>query len=493
MATGRGAGIGMSNAGRGRDPGRPNANQLVSRGHDPFGALYPAATDAMAVALDQVQIPGPPVGFDLTPAESRDPDPAVRYRRRTIQRLTGRDWAGDRMALIDKATPHALYDLMLSEVSVDEKATPRDVALATNQSLWRIGSNFIAFVSDPAVRGDFGLADGVPHLAMNCDPNTRDRESVQAAKQFHLHLIYWTRDELAGLTRPGRFADVAEVTTRRQVLDPLAFVAARLLPPMLGDRPLQSLGGRWLAPDDLACLDGTRPFGASIRLPDWSVLAEPAFGVMIQVMHDRLTMLATLLLEAFTGKPMPPDPWRRHRLLAAERIRANLGELALPVGVRAALEVFAARLRDLPDAVVRRLVRGCSVRRQHLMTLNLPSYALCLHGAGGTAAVRDPKMLGDSAVDLSIQPRLFSGIGGAGLLGLAGVPCVRIARGRGRYSLAQWSERARFQRDFAAFNQRRMADGDGLVFEPLRTFAGIPAGWVAAERDASPRRGAVSR
>ncbi|MEY6431338.1 hypothetical protein ABC977_02830 [Thioalkalicoccus limnaeus] len=477
----------MSNAGRGRDPGRPDANQLVSRHHDPFGVLYPAATDAMAVALDQVQIPGPPVGFDLTPAESRDPDPAVRYRRRTIQRLTGRDWAGDRMALIDKATPHALYDLMLSEVSVDEKPSPRDVALATNQSLWRIGSNFIAFVSDPAVRRDFGLAGGVPHLAMNCDPNTRDRESVQAAKQFHLHLICWTRDELAGLARPDRFAEVAQVTTRRQVLDPLAFVAARLLPPMLGDRPLQPLGGRWLAPDDRACLDGTRPFGASIRLPGWSVLAQPAFGVMIQVIHDRLITLATLLLEAFTGKLMSPDPWRRHRLLAAERIRANLRELALPVEACTALEVFAARLRDLPEAVVRRLARGGSVRRQHLMTLNLPSYALCLHGAGGAAATPD------SAVDLSIQPRLFSGIGGAGLVGLAGVPCVRIARGRGRYSFAQWAERARFQRDFATFNQRQMADLDGLVFEPVRTFAGVPAGWLAAERDADRDRGAAPR
>jgi hypothetical protein len=113
-----------------------------------------------------------------------------------------------------------------------------------------------------------------------------------------------------------------------------------------------------------------------------------------------------------------------------------------------------------------------------LMTLNQPSYAMNLHAAGVGPGLADA-----AEVQLIIQPRLFSGIGGAGLLTLGGVPSVRVLRGQGTFSAAQWERRARFQRAFACFNEERLLEADGshpaLRPSPVRRFAGPVLGWVA--------------
>jgi hypothetical protein len=155
---------------------------------DRFAALYPADLDRLRVAWDHLRIPGPPADYALTRTEAEHPDPALRFARRTIQEIA---CDGDRLALIDKVSPHSLFDLMVSEISDPPKATPDAVDPATGRVLWRTGLAFVRFVSDPEVMRRFDLADGELHLALNCDPNTHDRESVQAAKQFHLHLLYW--------------------------------------------------------------------------------------------------------------------------------------------------------------------------------------------------------------------------------------------------------------------------------------------------------------
>ncbi|MBK1731782.1 hypothetical protein [Thiococcus pfennigii] len=438
----------------------------------------------MAVALDQVRIPGPPPGLALDATERDDPRPAVRYRRRLIQWFGLDDDLDGRLGLIDKALPHALHDLMLSDLAVRERATPADVPAGTARLFWRTGLGFVRFVADPEVRRRFGLAGATVHLAMNCDPHTRDRESIQAAKQFHLHLICWTRAELAALADPGpleRLGDLADAALLRQVLDPLAFLGADLVADAVADLPLGLAGADWLAPSPAEVVAGRRPAGAVLRLPGWQALDDPAFADLVGRLHGRLAPWAARLLGAFTGRSEPPPRWRRHRLLPRARIAANLARLPLSAASRAGLAVLAERLHDLPAPLAERLAAATPARRARLMTLNQPSYALCLQEArqengretrSGTGTGEGP------AVYLCLQPKLFSGIGGAGLLRLAGVPCVRVRRGCGTFTAAQWAERARFQRAFAAFNEARLSGTPRLVCGPRRTFAGPPAGWV---------------
>jgi hypothetical protein len=112
------------------------------------------------------------------------------------------------------------------------------------------------------------------------------------------------------------------------------------------------------------------------------------------------------------------------------------------------------------------------------MTLNQPCYSLNVCSPAPNLPARPL----DEAPDvlLVLQIKLFSGIGGAGLPSLGGIPSVRILRGEGTFTPEQWHHRVRFQRNFARFNERRLAGMAGVTSDPPRRFAGSTRGWVDA-------------
>ncbi|WP_296805294.1 hypothetical protein [Thiocapsa sp.] len=440
---------------------------------DRFAALYPRGLDRMRVAWEHLRIPGPPAEYALTRIEVEHPDPQRRFARRTIQEILCDD---DRLALIDKASPHSLFDLMVSEISDPPKATPCAVEPITGAVLWRTGLAFVRFVSDPQIMRRFDLADGELHLALNCDPNTHDRESVQAAKQFHLHLLYWSAEALAPLESAGRFGAAADVRLRRQAIDPLSFLGARLIHASLAGFDLGIPGARLAVPDERLTIRGDRPLGCLIELPGWQVLGDPAFEDLIRRLHLRLESLAADLLEVFTGQRRAPSPWHRHALRPHAHIARGLAGLPVSARIRAGLGELSLALRDLPVSTARRLERTDARRRMDLMTLNQPCYALNLHAPERN---RQGATLEDAGVvHLTIQPKLFSGIGGAGLLGLGGVPSVRILRGEGRLSVESWHRRGGFQRAFAEFNRSLQGDNRVIRFQPLKRFIDPSIGWA---------------
>jgi len=465
----------------------------------------PATLGQMPVAWHQLKIPGPPPSLTLSDAEQDAATPSERFQRRTIQLLDlypkpdaspsrarggiDADAIGqpssqaDRLALIDKASPHALFDLMLTEVSPPTqgqaaKADPSSVAPVTGRVLWQTAANFRRFIAEPAIRRAFELEDGWPQLALNCDPTT-DRESVQALKQFHLHLIYWRAPELNPLQRVECFNDQRDQYLARQCVDPVSFLAPRLVEDCLADLDLGPSKATWLPADAAASCTGRRPLGSLLLLPSWDELAAPAFEKLIRSLHQRLSQIATKLLRALTGTTHPPAPWHRHPLLPTAQVAGNLEQLGLRACVAADLLVLAQRLRDLSAPVAGYLRHRSAARRMHCMTLSQPCYSLSLSpmDAQGrsTATARGPLLLG-------IQLKLFSGIGGAGLVSLPGIPSVRVVRAQGQFSEADWLRRTDFQRRFAAYNSEALSsspDGQSgeLVRAPMHRFRGVATGW----------------
>ncbi len=446
--------------------------------HDPFAALIPESAARMPVAWDVLRVPGPPAALALTPHEISAATPIDRFHRRTIALLdcAASIGTGDRLVLVDKAIPHALFDLMISEASPRDKSTPVDVLPLTGQLLWRTGLELVRFVSEPEHQRAFGLAGGQLHLALNCDPNTADRESVQAAKQFHLHLLYWTATELAALRQPTGLPDEHSLARRRQCLDPLSFLGARVLHAALSDFEFGIADAELLPYDDDGVVDGRRPLGCVIRLPRWQVLELPAFEDMIRRLHQRLAQTGELLLDAFTGHSEPPAPWQRYRLRPAVAIDRRLAALGWSRPLRHGLLTLAAGLRDLSPLQAARLRRASPAARKHCMTLNLPCYALNL-SASRPNALNAPLIDADG-VDLILQTKLFSGIGGAGLLGLNGIPSVRVVRGQGRFSEADWRRRAAFQRAFALHNSDALRETVGGSCSEVRRLLDLERGWV---------------
>ncbi len=446
----------------------------------------PAEIGRMPVAWHQLRIPGPPRAFALRPEEQHGNTPMERFRRRCIQVLEIPETAAkprDRLALIDKAAPHALFDLMLSEVSPPSaehpsKADASAVAPATGRILWQTAANFRRFVANPAIRRAFDLEGGWPQLALNCDPHTNDRESVQALKQFHLHLIYWRACELQPLQQAERLADQRDPDLVRQCLDPLSFLGPALLHQRLARLDLARAGVNLLPPDPAATCAGRQPLGCLLQLAHWDVLATAAFEQLIRSLHRCLVETATLLLRAFTGAAQPPAPWRRHRLLPRARIAEQLGRLGLGAENEAGLLALAQRLHDLPAPVAESLRRASAARRMRCMTLNQPAYSLTLSpmDARGTEA-----SAADGPLLLSLQVKLLSGIGGAGLLSFPALPSVRVLRAQGCFTEAHWQRRADFQRRFALYNSRALqapsAGNAGLACGPIGRLRNFATGW----------------
>ncbi|MEA1048701.1 hypothetical protein U5801_02530 [Lamprobacter modestohalophilus] len=519
----------------------------------------PADLGQMPVAWQQLRIPGPPPGLALSLAEQTAQTPETRFARRSIQRLELRGETAldsgcsapsrsalteptqltqpieptqptDQLALIDKASPHALFDLMLTEVSPRgegqaPKADAGSVMPITGQLLWQTAANFHRFVSRPEIRREFGLgaeadsrleagsapmaqlgmnqpdmkqfntkqvdtehvgmkqidaeqlgmeqvaSSGVAttetastevatqsswlQLALNCDPNTHDRESVQALKSFHLHLIYWRPSELQTLSQADRYGDQNDPYLARQCLDPLSFIGPRLLDDRLQalDPDLAALGAHRLPADASSTCAGQRPMGCLIALPSWGLLATPAFEQLIRQLHGRLAATASALLRAFTGAEQAPMPWQRHRLLPLRQISQNLESIGLSAATRADLLALAQQLLDLPAPLAQHLQRASPARRMHQMTLNQPCYSLSLSPMD---ALGRSTLGADGPLLLSLQLKLFSGIGGAGLFSFPGIPSVRVLRAQGRFSDADWQRRAEFQRRFAEYNSTIM-------------------------------------
>lgn len=450
----------------------------MNRTEDALSGLYPPRIRDMPVVWHRMRIQGPPPGFALTDREQTHADPAVRYERRTIQLLSADD---DRLALVDKASPHALHDLMVTGLASPPHPGPGDVPPLIGRILWRTASSFVRFVSRSKVLQDFALEGGRLQLALNCDPNTLDRESCQADKQFHLHLLYWTRPELAPLAKPQHLDSIGDPMLRRQALDPLAFLGARLIHECLADLPLADCGASLLPLHEDEALAGQYPLGCLIRIPGWSLLDHPAFESLVRGIDRRIGATAAELLAAFTGRKEPPTSWHRHPLLPRRQIQANLEGQPWSDQVRSGLGLLAERLRDLPPALAQRLGRGPAARRKHHMTLNQPCYSLNLCAPATNLATRPLEKAPE--VWLIAQTKLFSGIGGAGLLSLEGVPSVRILRGKGAFSLEQWHRRARFQREFALYNSERLADTERMELDPVRQFVDTDHGWVEQESD----------
>ncbi len=428
---------------------------------DPFAALYPENIDALPVAWNHIHIPGPPLPYRLNEQESNSSDTAIRFKRRTIQSLniesTGAEAKSqtDRLSFVDKVSPHSMFDLMCTEISEPLKATVNDIGRETGELMCRSAFHFVEFVSRPDIIDIFSLERGEMHLGLNCDPNTLDRESIQASKQFHMHFLYWKRSELSDLVASKHEPIKPVDLLLRRLLDPLLFLGAAMVCERL--REMNFDGSRMtLRPFDSAdSIEQGLPMGCLIQLKDWTVLNSGAFVTAIQRIHEMIETEAQRLNAALTGHIDAPRAWQRFDLLPRRSIEANIDKLGYSQGIRDQLKILARNLRNVSPALMEYFKRHKFVRLRHLL-LNNPAYALNLYSPRINSI--DQPLIESNEIYLCIQLKLFSAIGGSGLTTLRRIPCSRIVRNQGLFSERDWFVRAQFQQQFCAYNYAMLKD-----------------------------------
>ncbi|MDH6577211.1 hypothetical protein [Kitasatospora sp. MAP5-34] len=325
-------------------PDRPAAHTRAATLDD----LYPATAWDLPVnpGLPAPRLPAPP-------EERRNLTGYRDHYRPFILREIPVDGQIERLAAIDKAFPHSLYDLMLLVARDDVLRThvgnTPDAVLA---ALLTAARAFHDFAHDPAAQRRFGLAGSQLGVGWNYDP-TIDRDNGQWwDKRFHLHLNCWTAPVCATV-QAVRLAEITDTTTRRSLIDPAAHLAHRVMADALGGTKLPA-GCRVLAPDLGRDADLGLPVGLKLRLPGWPFLTTAPCRALLRALHSTAAATHRSLFTAFTGSADTPEPWRRPHLLPPGAVRDNVTALPwLSTGTRADLLHLRSALKDVTDRQMR--------------------------------------------------------------------------------------------------------------------------------------------
>ncbi|MFF2619041.1 hypothetical protein [Kitasatospora sp. NPDC058046] len=391
---------------------------------DPFAPLYPAAAERMAVATRMLvpRRPRPIASRGNTGSFEDFYAPECRLAEFTV---TGTD---DRIAVIDKAFPHARYDFMYVVANDDIRCAPDELADSTLATMLDAVPEFVRFVTEPGVRHRYGLEGSTLTFGFNHDRDTVDRDNGQFyEKRFHLHFNCWAARDLVGI-RSIRFGDVADPRTKRTMLDPISFLGPSVLYEALrqqfpGEGPH---GARTLEPDPERDAVLGLPLGLKLELPGWDYLATADCRRLIQDLHVTAERTYRDLHLAFTGAEPPARAWYRSPLLPPAAVAARLAALPyLSPATRDLLAVLRAALRDAEPADM------SALRRDH----DLAATRLALAGLDYHLGVYSPAPVGRGTPDgptpiyLYLQFKLLSRIGGGPAVG--GAAAVQVDRAGG--------------------------------------------------------------
>ncbi|MFI7645156.1 hypothetical protein ACIBTZ_03610 [Micromonospora sp. NPDC049460] len=407
---------------------------------DRFGPLYPASAMTLPVipSLPMPRLAAPPPDVRNLSPHYRDhygPNILCEYPA---------GHSGDRIAVIDKAFPHSVYDLMLLATVGDDEVTASsvsDVPEAMLTALLTICGRFVRYVDAGPTRRRFGLDRAQLMIGTNYDPCTTDRDNGQWwDKRMHWHLNCWpaTAYRDASIVPLG---EVSDVNRRRALIDPIAHLAAQIMRDAVRGQPLPA-GCRLAADADL--YPGSGPVGFKIALPGWEFLSDAACARLLVELHDVAAGAYAQLRECFTGNSAPSPPWTRPGLLPPGQVAANLDDLTwLSEPARRGL------------VMLRSLIRDVTARELDLMRADMDLANRCLSLAGldyhlGFWSPPQPdSSRGHSPVSVVMQFKLFSAVGSSPAIG-GGVASI-LDRFRGPIMSAQQTRlRRQFQDGFLA-------------------------------------------
>ncbi|PZG22139.1 hypothetical protein C1I95_06000 [Micromonospora craterilacus] len=407
---------------------------------DRFGPLYPASAMALPVipSLPMPRLPAPPPDVRNLSPHYRD-----HYGSHILREYPAGD-CGDRIAVIDKAFPHSVYDMMLLATVRDDDviaSSVSDVPEAMLTTLLTFCAQFVRYVHAGSTRRRFALDGAQLMIGTNYDPATTDRDNGQWwDKRMHWHLNCWpaTAYRHASIVPLG---EVTDVNRRRALVDPIAYLAAQVMGDALRTQPLPA-GCRVVGDADLSPAGG--PVGFKIALPGWDFLPGAACARLLVQIHDVAAGAYAQLRGCFTGSPAASPSWARPGLLPPGQVAANLDNLAwLSEPARRGLVVLRSLLRDV------------TAHEMDLMRADMDLANRCLTLAGldyhlGFWSPPHPDSWPDNPrVFLVMQFKLLSAVGSSPAIG-GGVASI-LDRFRGPVMSAQQTRlRRQFQDRFLA-------------------------------------------
>ncbi|WP_159393960.1 hypothetical protein [Streptomyces sp. NRRL F-5755] len=355
----------------------------------------------------------PVKGFPQTSAGDR--------RLRTVQQIYDR--AGvlahiacapdEGYALTDKASPHAVHELMMISAGRSRRPGLDDHSAAFGRALGVVAGAFALHCADN---------DLSPALSWSYDPHTLDRPSIQGEKRFHAHLIGRTPAEQAAVAQQAVPAADLDPLRRRRIVEEASVLGALLTADCVDPDAL-----RVLRP--VAALSSPASTCAAVfGVPGgWGALADPGVHEDLVYVHRKLRRAYEEISRAcLTGTA---GPWRRP---AVDADRVQDVRLPLSPRSRSALGHYLSALR--PDLTPQGPATAQRARIIHTYPLAWLAYAVTITEFQGSLAVY-------------VRVNVFSDLGGAGVTIMDGT-VVKIRKGVGALRPAEIDARACFQNQY---------------------------------------------
>ncbi|MFG3701598.1 hypothetical protein ACGF5C_27355 [Micromonospora sp. NPDC047620] len=369
---------------------------------DRFTPLYPASAMRLPVipSLPMPRLPAPPPDVRNLSPHYRD-----HYGPHILREYPAGD-SGGRIAVIDKAFPHSVYDLMLLATIGDDRtiaSSVSDVPEAMLRTLLTFCGQFVRYVHARSTQRRFALDGAQLMIGTNYDPATVDRDNGQWwDKRMHWHLNCWP----ATVYRDASIMPLGEVNDlnrRRALVDPIAYLAAQIMHDAFRTQPLPA-GCRLVGEADMPCDGG--PVGFKITVPGWDFLHNAACARLLVHLHDVAAGAYAQLRQCFTGSLAASPPWTRPGLLPPGQVAANLDDLAwLSEPSRRGLVVLRSLLRDVTAGEMD-LMRADMTLANRCLTLAGLDYHL-----GFWSPPQPDSSRGHPPVYLVMQFKLLSAIG----------------------------------------------------------------------------------
>jgi hypothetical protein len=349
----------------------------------------------------------------------------------------------DRIAVIDKAFPHAQHEVMLLASGEPSATSVSDLSSAARSRIFCGATTFVDFVDEVDVRRRFGLDDGLLHASFNFDRDTTDREnSMFFDKRFHLHLNYFSATDLRGVER-AHWTQLPRPFARR-LIDPLAYIAEHVFADANQFRGDQLPLLRVDVDRDVAA--GWAP-GPKLVLANWRQVGSTTTQDLLVRAHDLAQWTYDEVRTVFCGDSAVTAPWTRPRLLPSSEIRRRaVAARWLGEDSRRGLEVLAKSLCDTTGGSIAAL-RAHPARQVGALTLAGLDYSLSMHSPRQVGS----GSWGEQPVLLTWSFKLFGDIGGAGLPPAGGCAAVKLDRATGPIMTHEsMMQRRSFQEDFVA-------------------------------------------
>lgn len=385
------------------------------------------------------------------------------------------------ITLMDKKNTHSLLDIMAIQTGRTNKPTLNELSDNELSFILQLYSIFLRFVNDNTVINKYQLNGSLPRISFSCDPHTEDREGLQPVKRFHTHMYLMTNDTIKEAeSNKIKYQDIKSEYLRRRLVDPISFLGNNLIFDIHENFITVPTEIKINKPDHISTINNNLQLGFNAKINNNNdFIGSPVFQKYLKDLHSSLQNVYTDIAYAFTGVRESAVCGKRHALLDKTEILKRLNQLNyLSRSSRQGLEQLVSTLKRPPIFLMKRIFTHDRRVIHHIPTNGL-CYAFSIAQESVVYEGEDSK---DNLV-MNILPKMFSDIGGAGLVGLEGTGCVLLNRGHGSYNEEQMLERWKYQEEFLSYVDRNIGSSFDKQTMDLSSISSIFKNWDKSLKD----------